>query len=171
MGWRHDTAVKFIYGFHPENMKLIRAGGYDFKARLMLCAPGKPLRGRDVVGVSCQYGDVWHGQYCILDNSPAVPVDSNATCWLVATGVAASALLLSRAQYKPGVYLTHEMKEFMPAFRSLAPVHSFTLGEPKRAEQVAAAGPAEFPRLADASPAAPAGAAPAAALSPGQTNP
>ena len=27
MGWRHDTAVKFIYGFHPRNMQLIREGG------------------------------------------------------------------------------------------------------------------------------------------------
>jgi hypothetical protein len=127
MGWRHDTAVKFVYGFHPENMRLIREAGWGFKPELLLCAPGATLRGGDIVGVSCRYGDLWRGQYCRLDNTPATPVDTNATCMLVASGLAASLAVLDQDGLRPGVHLTHELEEFMPAFRSMAQVQSFLI--------------------------------------------
>ena len=75
MGWRHDTAVKFVYGFHPENMKWIRRNSYDGKPDLLVHAPGQPIIGRDIVGVSCRYDDekLWHVQYCMLDNTPGTP--------------------------------------------------------------------------------------------------
>jgi hypothetical protein len=125
MGWRHDTAVKFIYGFHPENMRLIREAGWGFEPELLLCAPGAPLCGRDVVGVSCQYGGNWRGQYCRLENTAAIPTDTNATCILVASGVAAALLAIGQGSARPGVHLTHELEEFMPAFRSMTRVHQF----------------------------------------------
>jgi len=127
MGWRHDTACKFIYGFHPDNMKLMREASYGFEPELLLCKPEAVLCGRDIVGVSCQYSDNWVGQYCTLDNAPDTPVDTNATCLLVASGVAAALQLLQHNGVEPGVHLTHELNGFMPAFRSLAQVHEFLI--------------------------------------------
>ncbi len=104
MGWRHDTAVKFIYGFHPENMRLIREAGWGFEPELLLCGPGSVLRGSDIVGVSCRYADddARVGRYCRLANPAAMPADTNATCILVAAGVAASVLHLEKAKVCAG---------------------------------------------------------------------
>ena len=44
---------------------------------------------------------------------------------LVAAGVAASLLALGEGTSRPGVHLTHELEEFMPAFRSVTRVHQF----------------------------------------------
>lgn len=129
MGWRHDTAVKFLYGFHPRNMQLLRAAGYSFTPELLRNAPGQVLRGRDIVGVSCRYGSEWHGRYCSLDNTSEIPVDSNATCHLVACGMMASALCLDRKLVPVGVHLTHEIAGWLDAFRSLAVVHSYRWSE------------------------------------------
>jgi hypothetical protein len=125
MGWRHDTAVKFLYGFHPRNMELLRQGGYSFVPELLLNAPGKVLKGRDIVGVSCQYDNEWQGMYCMLDNTPQTPVDSNATCHLVACGMMASAMCVAGGSLPVGVHLTHEVAGWMDAFRSLAEVRRF----------------------------------------------
>jgi hypothetical protein len=127
MGWRHDTAAKFIYGFHPENMRLILEAGYDVKPELLLRSREEELIGRDIVGVACRFEDTWRGQYSLLDNSPAMPLDSNATCALVAAGVAASVSVLHDAAPRPGVYLTHELTGYMEAFRRLAQVHEYEL--------------------------------------------
>jgi homospermidine synthase len=127
MGWRHDTAVKFVYGFHPENMRLIRAAGYDVEPELLLRRPEEELIGRDIVGVACRFEDEWRGQYCLLENSPAIPLDTNATCALVAAGVAAAAMVLADSEPKPGVYLTHELKDYLRAFQTLAHVHEYEL--------------------------------------------
>ena len=129
MGWRHDTASKFVYGLHPENMKWIRRNSYDGKPTLLVGAPDQPIAGRDIVGVSCRYDEegLWRGQYCLLENSTATPPDTNATCLLVAAGIAASALVLVQHPPKPGVYLTHEVEGFMAAFRTLIPVHDCTV--------------------------------------------
>jgi homospermidine synthase len=127
MGWRHDTAAKFVYGFHPENMRLIRAAGYGVKPELLLRTGQEELIGRDIVGVACRFEDEWRGQYCLLENSPAIPPDTNATCALVAAGVAAAAMVLADGEPKPGVYLTHELKDYLRAFRTLAHVHEYEL--------------------------------------------
>jgi len=127
MGWRHDTAVKFVYGFHPENMRLIRAAGYDLEPELLLRQKHEELIGRDVVGVACRFEDEWRGQYCVLENSPILPLDTNATCALVAAGVAAAARVLCEGNPKPGVHLTHELKDYMRAFRTFAQVHEYEL--------------------------------------------
>ncbi|MEI6235127.1 MAG: hypothetical protein WCT04_18880 [Planctomycetota bacterium] len=127
MGWRHDTAVKFIYGFHAENMKLIRGGGYNQSPELLIREPEMELHGTDYVGVAVRDGDTWYGQYCTFSNSPELPTDTNATCWLVASGMAASVLALAKTKTKPGVYLTHEMPGWMEAFRSLIKVHEYTV--------------------------------------------
>ena len=127
MGWRHDTAVKFVYGFHPENMRLIRAAGYDVKPELLVRGPHEELIGRDIVGVACRFDDDWRGQYCLLENSPEIPLDSNATCALVAAGVAAAVKVLAEAPPKPGVYLTHELKGYAAAFREMVYVHEYEL--------------------------------------------
>jgi hypothetical protein len=127
MGWRHDTAVKFIYGFHPENMKLIRAAGYDETPELLVRDAEVELKGQDIVGVSCRDGDTWYGRYCQMANSPDLPMDTNATCWLVAAGMAASVLALDLHEAKPGIYLTHEYPGWMNAFRSLVKVNEFVV--------------------------------------------
>jgi hypothetical protein len=128
MGWRHDTAVKFIYGFHPANMKLIRDGGYDQSPELLIRDAEMELKGQDLVGVACRDGDDWHGQYCRLANSSDLPFDTNATCWLVASGMTASVLALTNdASLKPGVYLTHELPGWMDSFRSLVKVNEYHL--------------------------------------------
>jgi hypothetical protein len=129
LGWRHDTAAKFIYGLHPENMAWIRRAGYDGKPDLLVCEPGKVIRGRDIMGVSCRYDDTgeWEGAYCMLENTAETPMDTNATCILVAAGVAASVKLLAEGNVEPGVYLTHELDGFMPAFRTFATVHRCTV--------------------------------------------
>lgn len=129
MGWRHDTAVKFVYGFHPENMKLIRAAGYGWRPHLLVHQDKRPLVGRDIVGVACRYidDDSWVGCYCELDNTPDIPPDTNATCLLVASGVIASALHLAKGKTKPGVYLTHEVPGWMKAFRSLVKVKTYEI--------------------------------------------
>ena len=124
LGWRHDTAVRFVYGFHPENMRLIRQAGYGFVPELLVREPGRELSGRDIVGVSCRYDEAgqWVGRYCLLENSPALPCDTNATCWLVAGGVVAACKLLAGETVQPGVHLTHELTGYLPAFRSLVQV-------------------------------------------------
>ncbi len=127
MGWRHDTAVKFIYGFHPENMKLTRVAGYEESPELLVRDAELELKGEDIVGVACRDGDVWYGQYCRMGNSSDLPMDTNSTCWLVASGMAASVLALDQNEVKPGVYLTHEMPGWMNAFRSLTKVHEYTV--------------------------------------------
>lgn len=129
LGWRHDTAVKFIYGFHPENMRRIRAAGYGWKPELLVQDPARPLAGRDIVGVSCRYSDDHSsvGRYCVLENSPEVPCDTNATCMLVASGMVASALLLAQDGVPAGVHLTHELPGWLTAFRSLVPVQEYEL--------------------------------------------
>ena len=139
MGWRHDTASKFVYGFHPENMKLIRAAGYGWRPHLLTNQEKMPLVGRDIVGVACRYveDDSWVGCYCELANTPEVPPDTNATCLLVAAGVVASALHLARGTMKPGIYLTHEVPGWMRAFRSLVKTHSYQV-EGGRVEKAAA---------------------------------
>ena len=125
MGWRHDTAVKFLYGFRPDNMKLIREAGYSYTPHLLLNEPGKVLTGRDIVGVSCRYDNGWDGQYCLLDNTPATPVDSNATCHLVACGVMSSAIAVANKKVPIGVHLTHEIDDWMDGFHTLADVKEF----------------------------------------------
>lgn len=129
MGWRHDTAAKFVYGLHPENMRWIRKNSYEGKPDLLVCRAGKMVQGRDIVGVSCHYEEegVWEGQYCMLENTAATPSDTNATCILVAAGIAASALVVAEGKLEPGVYLTHEAAGFMKAFRSLVVVHRCTV--------------------------------------------
>jgi hypothetical protein len=129
MGWRHDTAVKFVYGFHPQNMKLMRAAGYGWKPHVLVNEPQQPLVGRDIVGVACRYDDddSWVGQYCELKNSPYIPSGTNATCILVAAGVVASGLHLMRTRVAPGVHLTHELPGWMKDFRSLVQVRSYTI--------------------------------------------
>jgi hypothetical protein len=138
MGWRHDTAAKFVYGFHPENMRLIRAAGYGWRPHLLLQDPARPLVGRDVVGVACRYlsDDTWVGAYCELVNTPDIPPDTNATCILVACGVVASAMHIAGGGLKPGVHLTHEMPGWMKSFRSLADVHSYLIDEDGRAKML-----------------------------------
>ncbi|MGD0089078.1 MAG: saccharopine dehydrogenase NADP-binding domain-containing protein [Planctomycetota bacterium] len=125
LGWRHDTAVKFVYAFHAENMQHIRRAGYGWKPELLLQQPGRPLVGRDIVGVSCRYDEdhSWEGRYCTLANSPAIPCDTNATCMLVASGIVASAMLLAEGKLPAGVHLTHELPGWMAAFRTLVEVH------------------------------------------------
>jgi len=143
MGWRHDTAAKFVYGFHAENMRLIREAGYDLKPELLLRSRQEELSGRDVVGVACRFGDLWRGQYCLLENSAGIPLDSNATCALVAAGVAASVCVLRDATPRPGVHLTHELKDYAEAFRRLAAVHEYELADGvSRLVPGTAAGPA-----------------------------
>jgi hypothetical protein len=129
MGWRHDTAVKFVYGFHPRNMRLMRASGYGWKPHVLVNEQQRPLVGRDIVGVACRYDDddSWVGQYCELANSPYIPADTNATCILVAAGVIASGLHLTRTHVEPGVHLTHELPGWIKAFRSLVDVHSYSI--------------------------------------------
>lgn len=132
LGWRHDTAVKFIYGLHPENMNWIRKNSYGGKPDLLVCTPGKPLLGRDVVGVSCRYDDTgeWIGQYCVLDNTIDTPPDTNATCILVAAGIAAAARVVENGVAPVGVHLTHELPTYLDAFKALVPVHSYTIKDP-----------------------------------------
>ena len=127
MGWRHDTAVKFVYGFHKKNMDLMRAAGYGWEPHLLVQDGRRSLVGRDLVGVACRYADddTWVGRYSELANSPRIPADTNATCILVAAGVAASGLHLEKADVAPGVYLTHELPGWMEAFRSLVTVRSY----------------------------------------------
>lgn len=127
MGWRHDTAVKFIYGFHAENMKLMRSGGHNQSPELMVREADMELTGTDYVGVAVRRGDQWHGQYCTMTNSAELPMDTNATCWLVASGMAASVLTLNNGATKAGVYLTHEMPGWMDAFRSLIKVNEYSV--------------------------------------------
>jgi hypothetical protein len=129
MGWRHDTAVKFVYGFHKKNMDLMRAAGYGWQPHLLVQDGQRSLVGRDLVGVTCRYADddTWVGLYCELANSPRIPSDTNATCILVAAGVAASGLHLEKANVKPGVHLTHELRGWMKAFRSLVTVRSYEI--------------------------------------------
>jgi len=145
MGWRHDTAARFVYGFHPENTRLIRAAGYDVKPELLLRSAQEELIGRDIVGVACRFDNDWRGQYCVLENSPALPLDSNATCALVAAGVAAAVMVLRDAALRPGVYLTHELRNYIQAFRTLARTHEYELidGTPRRILPPAA--PAQVP--------------------------
>jgi hypothetical protein len=135
MGWRHDTAVKFVYGFHPENMRLIRAAGYGWRPHLLLQDPARPLVGRDVVGVACRYldDDTWVGSYCQLANAADTPPDTNATCILVASGLVASALCLAESQLQPGVHLTHEVPGWMKVFRKLVDVHGYLIDGDGRA--------------------------------------
>ena len=129
MGWRHDTAVKFVYGFHPENMRLMREAGYGWKPFLLLQNDEKPLIGRDRVGVACRYidDDSWVGYYCDLENTPETPLDTNATCILVAAGIMASATLLVQGKVKPGVHLTHEVPGWMDSFRKFAKVQAYEI--------------------------------------------
>jgi hypothetical protein len=129
MGWRHDTAVKFVYGFHPQNMRLIRAAGYGWRPHLLVDDPARHLVGRDVVGVACRYLDdeTWVGSYCQWENTPAIPPDTNATCLLVAAGIMASALSLAESRLPPGVHLTHEVPGWMKNFRTLADVHGYQI--------------------------------------------
>jgi homospermidine synthase len=111
-------------------MQLIREGGYSFKPHLLLNAPGKVLQGRDIVGVSCRYDDdhSWVGRYCVLENSPAIPCGTNATCMLVASGIVASAVLLAgEGPPKVGVHLTHELPGWLPVFRSFVEVHEYDM--------------------------------------------
>ena len=130
LGWRHDTAAKFIYGFHAENMRQIRRAGYGWKPELLVHEPGRRLTGRDIVGVSCRYDDdhSWVGRYCVLENTPAIPCGTNATCMLVASGIVASVILLAGANPpRAGVHLTHELPGWLPAFRSLVEVHEYDM--------------------------------------------
>jgi homospermidine synthase len=129
MGWRHDTAAKFVYGFHPENMKLIRQAGYGWRPHLLLQDDRRPLAGRDRVGVACHYidDDSWVGAYCDLANTADVPLDTNATCILVAAGVVASAVLQMEGKVAPGVHLTHELPGWLEAFRRFAVVQPYQL--------------------------------------------
>ena len=127
MGWRHDTAAKFVYGFHPQNMKLIRAGGYKFKPHVLLCGDTKKLIGGDIVGVSCRYEDEWYGHYVTVQNTPDTPADTNVTCMLVASGIAASLLLISHKRVPVGAHLTHEINDFTQVFSSLVKVHEFSI--------------------------------------------
>ena len=128
MGWLHDTAAKFVYSYHPQNMKFMRAAGYGWQPRVLLQSPQLPLVGRDIVGVACQYlDDGWVGEYCLLENTAGIPPDTNATCWLVAAGVIASGVYLNQSRVQPGVYLTHELPGWMEALRSLVQVHSYKL--------------------------------------------
>lgn len=125
MGWRHDTACKFIYGFHPENMTLMRKASGNLKVNLLRQAKDVHLKGGDVVGVSCRFDGHWRGAYCHLDNSPAIPLDTNSTSMLVASGIAAAIIVLKNNHVGPGVHLTHELENYVPAFRSLVPVREF----------------------------------------------
>ncbi len=127
MGWRHDTACKFIYGFHPENMTLMRKASGNLKVNLLRQAKDTPLRGGDFVGVSCRFDGHWRGAYCHLDNTPATPLDTNATSILVASGIAAAMIVLKNNHITPGVHLTHELENYVPAFRSLIPVHDYEM--------------------------------------------
>jgi hypothetical protein len=150
-GWRHDTAVKFVYGFHPENMRRIRAAGYGWRPHLLVQDPARPLVGRDVVGVACRYlaDDTWVGAYCQLANTPDIPPDTNATCILVASGVIASALCLAGGGLKPGVHLTHEVPGWMKSFRTLADVRLYLMDQDS---QVAMLGPRAKPKKGQAWP-------------------
>jgi hypothetical protein len=127
MGWRHDTAVKFVYGFDPENMRLIRAAGYSFKPHMLVCGDREKLIGSDIVGVSCRYDDEWYGHYCHVHNGHDTPADTNVTCMLVAAGVAASLLLIARKCVPVGAHLTHELNDFTRVFSSLVKVHEFEI--------------------------------------------
>ena len=129
MGWRHDTAVKFIYGFHPLNMRLMREAGYGWKPYLLRQEAKRPLVGRNIVGVACRYlaDDSWVGSYCCLENTPEVPLDTNVTCLLVAAGVVASAVLLADGKVQPGVHLTHEVPGWMKSFRSFMEVQPYEI--------------------------------------------
>ncbi len=127
MGWRHDTACKFIYGFHPENMALMRKASGNLKVNLLRQAKDNPLRGGDFVGVACRFDGHWRGAYCHMDNSPKIPLDTNSTSVLVASGIAAAVRVLADNHIPPGVHLTHEIEGYVPAFRSLVPVHDYEL--------------------------------------------
>jgi hypothetical protein len=127
MGWRHDTSCKFIYGLHPENMKLIRKASGNLEVSLLRQSQAGLLRGGDMVGVACRFDGHWRGAYCHLDNSPAIALDTNATSVLVASGIAASVSVLANNHVPHGVHLTHEVENFMPAFRSLVPVHNYEM--------------------------------------------
>lgn len=127
MGWRHDTACKFIYGFHPENMTLMRKASGDLEVNLLRQAQHNVLRGGDIVGVSCRFDGHWRGAYCHLDNSPAIPLDTNSTSVLVASGIAASIMVLCNDRVAPGVHLTHEIEDYISAFRALMPVHDYEM--------------------------------------------
>jgi hypothetical protein len=127
MGWRHDTAVKFVYGFHPDNMKLLRSSGYSYKPILLLCDEQQKLIGGDIVGVSCRYDNDWYGQYVVANNSASTPADTNSTCQLVASGVAASLMMMAGKQVPPGAHLTHEIPNFTQMFASLVKLHDFSI--------------------------------------------
>ena len=129
MGWRHNTACKFIYGFHPENMSLMRQASGKLEVKLLRQAKNHPLSGGDMVGVSCRYENHWRGAYCQLDNTPATPLDTNSTSILVASGIAASMITLKNEHVAPGVHLTHEIENYTEAFRSLIPVHNYEMSD------------------------------------------
>jgi hypothetical protein len=151
MGWRHDTAAKFVYGFHPENMRRIRAAGYGWRPHLLVQDPARLLVGRDVVGVACRYlaDDTWVGAYCQLANTPDIPPDTNATCVLVASGVIASALCLAGGSVQPGVHLTHEVPGWMKSFRTLADVCVYLMDQDGRTAML---GPRAEPKKRQAKP-------------------
>ena len=85
------------------------------------------LPNSDFVGVSCRFDGHWRGAYCHLDNTPATPLDTNATSILVASGIAAAMIVLKNNHITPGVHLTHELENYVPAFRSLIPVHDYEM--------------------------------------------
>ena len=120
MGWRHDTAVKFVYGFHPQNMRLIREAGYGWKPYLLRQEEKRPWRARHrwrrlPLPRRRLLGRILTAAWKTRPKSPRHERD----LLLVAAGVVASAVLLADGKVPPGVHLTHEVPGWMDAFRSL----------------------------------------------------
>jgi hypothetical protein len=94
---------------------------------VLLCGDTEKLIGGDIVGVSCRYDNDWYGHYVNVQNSADTPADTNVTCMLVASGIAASLLLISHKRVPIGAHLTHEINDFTQVFSSLVKVHEFSI--------------------------------------------
>ena len=121
MDWAGVAVIKKAYGIYKER---------GYRTRLLAAAyrhhmHWSELIGGDIVGVSCRYEDEWYGHYVTVQNTPDTPADTNVTCMLVASGIAASLLLISHKRVPVGAHLTHEINDFTQVFSSLVKVHEY----------------------------------------------
>jgi hypothetical protein len=105
MGWRWNCACKFLYALHPDNMAYWSKLWNSDELSLLMKRQYDPLTGSDTVGVSLKYESSIEHAWVQKSNSDAdIPIDSNATCWLVAAGIAASVRALLAGNLEAGVF-------------------------------------------------------------------